>query len=77
MLSKKGDAPRVSAPRPLCLKWEETPDPRPGPGQYLIEVRAAGVNPVDTKRRQVERKDPGVLGWDAAECDCINDLRTA
>jgi NADPH2:quinone reductase len=29
------------------MKLEDVPDPKPGPGQVLIRVRAAGVNPVD------------------------------
>ncbi len=29
------------------LKLEELPDPQPGPGQVVIRVGAAGVNPVD------------------------------
>ena len=29
------------------LKLEELPDPQPGPGQIVIRVGAAGVNPVD------------------------------
>lgn len=33
---------------PEVMKMEEVPDPRPGPGQVLVAVRAVGVNPVDT-----------------------------
>ena len=32
---------------PDVMKIEDVPDPTPGPGQVLIRVRAAGVNPVD------------------------------
>jgi NADPH2:quinone reductase len=32
---------------PAVLKLEEVADPRPGPGELLVRVRAAGVNPVD------------------------------
>jgi len=33
---------------PEVLKFEDVPDPKPGPGQVLIGVRAVGVNPVET-----------------------------
>ncbi|MBW3623841.1 MAG: NADPH:quinone reductase [Armatimonadetes bacterium] len=33
---------------PEVLRIEEVPDPQPGPGQVVVRVRAAGVNPVDT-----------------------------
>lgn len=32
---------------PEVLKLEEMPDPQPGPGQVVVQVRAAGVNPVE------------------------------
>ncbi len=32
---------------PEVLKLEEVPDPQMGPAQVLVQVRAAGVNPVD------------------------------
>jgi len=33
---------------PGVMVFEEAAEPTPGPGQVVIEVRAAGVNPVDT-----------------------------
>ncbi len=33
---------------PEMLRIEDVPDLRPGPGQILLRIRAAGVNPVDT-----------------------------
>ena len=32
---------------PAVLKLEDIPDPKPGPGELLVRIRAAGVNPVD------------------------------
>jgi NADPH2:quinone reductase len=32
---------------PEVLKLEEVPDPKPGAGDVLVRIRAAGVNPVD------------------------------
>src|SRR5208283_3456447 len=33
---------------PEVLRIEEAPDPRPGPGEVLVEVHAVGINPVET-----------------------------
>lgn len=33
---------------PEVMRLEEIPDPTPGPGQILVRLHAAGVNPVDT-----------------------------
>lgn len=39
---------------PGVMRMEEVPDPTPGPGEVLVRVRAAGVNPVDTYVRSGE-----------------------
>ena len=36
---------------PEVLKYEEYPDPVAGPGEVLVRVAAASVNPIDYKRR--------------------------
>jgi len=33
---------------PDVMRLEDVPDPTPGPGQVVVRVQAAGVNPVDT-----------------------------
>jgi len=37
---------------PEVLRWDEVPDPEPGPGEVLIDVAAAGVNRADLLQRQ-------------------------
>jgi NADPH:quinone reductase-like Zn-dependent oxidoreductase len=55
---------------PKVLKYEEAPRPKPGAGELLIQVHAAGVNPVDWKIREGYFKQrlnyslPLILGWD-------------
>jgi NADPH:quinone reductase-like Zn-dependent oxidoreductase len=57
---------------PEVLKYEEYPDPVPGPGEVLVRVAAASVNPIDLKRRAGLTKDfyplnfPGLIGVDVA-----------
>ena len=34
------------------LEWREHPDPEPGPGELLVDVRAAGLNGPDMVQRQ-------------------------
>jgi NADPH:quinone reductase-like Zn-dependent oxidoreductase len=53
---------------PEVLRVVDLPDPRPGPGQVRIAVRAAGVNPSDWKKRQglMDPELPQTLGYEAA-----------
>jgi NADPH2:quinone reductase len=32
---------------PAVMKLEDVPDPKAGPGDVVVRIRAAGVNPVD------------------------------
>jgi NADPH2:quinone reductase len=54
---------------PESLLDIEIPEPRPGPRDLLIEVKAISVNPVDVKVRARTKPDDAeykILGWDAA-----------
>jgi NADPH:quinone reductase-like Zn-dependent oxidoreductase len=57
---------------PEVLKFEDYPDPIPGPGEALVRVAATSVNPIDYKRRAGLTKDfypirfPGLIGVDMA-----------
>jgi NADPH:quinone reductase-like Zn-dependent oxidoreductase len=57
---------------PEVLKFEDYPDPVPGPGEVLVRVAAASVNPIDYKRRAGLTKDfypmhfPSLIGVDVA-----------
>ena len=57
---------------PDVLKYEDYPDPSPGPGEVLVRVAAASVNPIDCKRRAGLTIDfyplqfPGLIGVDVA-----------
>jgi len=55
---------------PEVLRGEDVPEPRPGAGQVVVRVRAAGVNPVDTYIRSgahaVRPALPYTPGLDAA-----------
>ncbi|MGW4375283.1 NADP-dependent oxidoreductase [Streptomyces albidoflavus] len=54
---------------PEVLHETRVPRPEPGPGEILVAVRAAGVNPTDWKHRAqagfVDRL-PLILGWDVS-----------
>jgi NADPH:quinone reductase-like Zn-dependent oxidoreductase len=55
---------------PEVLKFEQYPDPVPGPGEVLVRVAATSVNPLDYKRRSGLMTDsdpirfPGIIGTD-------------
>lgn len=55
---------------PEVLAWEEVPDPRPEPGQLLLQVAATSVNRADLlQRRGLYPPPPGaspILGLEAA-----------
>jgi NADPH:quinone reductase-like Zn-dependent oxidoreductase len=57
---------------PEVLKFEDYPDPAPGPGEVLVRVAATSVNPIDHKRRAGLTKDfypmhfPSLIGVDIA-----------
>ncbi len=57
---------------PEELKYEDFPDPKTGPGEVLVRVHAASINPIDWKLRSGAAKHiypltfPTVLGRDIA-----------
>ncbi|MFJ4669358.1 NADP-dependent oxidoreductase [Kitasatospora purpeofusca] len=57
---------------PEVVEYTDLPDPKVGPDSVLVQVRAAGVNPVDWKVRDgrldglLDAHFPLVMGWDAA-----------
>ena len=55
---------------PEQLKLEEVPEPQPGPGQVVVQVRAIGVNPFETYQRTgtyaIKPQLPYTPGTDAA-----------
>jgi putative PIG3 family NAD(P)H quinone oxidoreductase len=54
---------------PEVLQWTEVEDPRPGPGEVLVEVAAAGVNRADLMQRQgLYPPPPGAPPYPGLEC---------
>ncbi|MFI9404535.1 NADP-dependent oxidoreductase [Nocardia sp. NPDC052316] len=55
---------------PEVLTEVRLPRPVPGPGEILVRVRAAGLNPTDWKHRAIADlflpEPPFVLGWDVS-----------
>lgn len=69
---------------PDVLTTDEVPDPVPGPGEVLVRVRAAGVNPADWKQRRglwsggTPLQEPRGLGHDlAGVVEAVGDGVTA
>jgi NADPH:quinone reductase-like Zn-dependent oxidoreductase len=57
---------------PEMMSYEDVPDPVPGPGEVLVRVARASINPVDAFERGGALKAwrplefPAVIGWDVA-----------
>jgi NADPH:quinone reductase-like Zn-dependent oxidoreductase len=54
---------------PEVLKYENVPEPQPGPGEIRIKIIAAGVNPMDWKVRRGSISSlplPMIMGLDVA-----------
>jgi NADPH:quinone reductase-like Zn-dependent oxidoreductase len=55
---------------PEVLQYQEVPDPKPGPGEVLIEVRATSINHIDIFLRRgmpgIKVPMPKIVGSDAA-----------
>lgn len=53
---------------PEVLKYEDVPEPKPGPGEIRIRVIAAGVNPMDwiVRRGGMNLPLPMIMGIDVA-----------
>jgi NADPH:quinone reductase-like Zn-dependent oxidoreductase len=53
---------------PEVLRYEDAPDPEPGPGEVLVELRAASLNRLDVwiRKGQPSVPKPRILGADGA-----------
>ncbi|TCB92685.1 NAD(P)H-quinone oxidoreductase [Micromonospora zingiberis] len=57
---------------PEVLSWSEVPDPQPGPGEVLVDVRATAVNRADLLQRQGHYPaPPGAPEYLGLECSGV------
>ncbi|MER5338406.1 NAD(P)H-quinone oxidoreductase [Micromonospora sp. NPDC002717] len=57
---------------PDALVWSEVPDPEPGPGEVLVDVRATAVNRADLLQRQGHYPPPpGAPAYPGLECSGV------
>ncbi|MEV1321143.1 NAD(P)H-quinone oxidoreductase [Micromonospora arborensis] len=57
---------------PDALVWAEVPDPEPGPGEVIVDVRASAVNRADLLQRQGHYPPPpGAPAYPGLECSGV------
>ncbi|GAB2951664.1 NAD(P)H-quinone oxidoreductase [Micromonospora polyrhachis] len=57
---------------PDVLAWTEVPDPEPGPGEVVVDVRASAVNRADLLQRQGHYPPPaGASAYPGLECSGV------
>ncbi|SCL39188.1 putative NAD(P)H quinone oxidoreductase, PIG3 family [Micromonospora pallida] len=57
---------------PDALRWTEVPDPEPGPGEVVVEVRASAVNRADLLQRQGHYPPPpDASAYPGLECSGV------
>jgi len=57
---------------PDVLTWTEVPDPEPGPGEVVVDVRASAVNRADLLQRQGHYPPPpGASAYPGLECSGV------
>ncbi|MFG3706963.1 NAD(P)H-quinone oxidoreductase [Micromonospora sp. NPDC047670] len=57
---------------PDALVWSEVPDPEPGPGEVVVDVRATAVNRADLLQRQGHYPPPpGAPAYPGLECSGV------
>ena len=62
---------------PEVLRYEDAPDPEPGPGEVLVELRAASLNRLDlwVRKGLPSVPKPRILGADGAGSSSVGGRR--